>query len=130
MTIHESAENYLKQILILLERKGYARSVDIAAGLNVTKGSVSIAMQKLRKSGYINMGSDNLISLTDKGYVIAKKIHDRHRMLTRFLVQLGVPEKIAGEDACKIEHDLSDEAYAAICRQIRKDEGVLQNGTV
>lgn len=130
MTIHESAENYLKQILILLERKGYARSVDIAAGLNVTKGSVSIAMQKLRKNGYINMGSDNLISLTDKGYVIAKKIHDRHRTLTRFLIQLGVPEKIAGEDACKIEHDLSDESYTAICRQIRKDEGVLQNGTV
>ena len=130
MTIHESAENYLKQILILLEKKGYARSVDIAAGLNVTKVSVSVAMQKLRKNGYINMGSDNLISLTDKGYVIAKKINDRHRMLTRFLIQLGVPEKIAGEDACKIEHDLSDESYAAICRQIRKDEGVVQNGIV
>ena len=130
MTIHESAENYLKQILILLEKKGYARSVDIAAGLNVTKGSVSVAMQKLRKNGYINMGSDNLISLTDKGYVIAKKIHDRHRMLIRFLIQLGVPEKIAREDACKIEHDLSDEAYAAICRKIRKDEGVLLNGNV
>jgi len=130
MTIHESAENYLKQILILLEKKGYARSVDIAAGLNVTKGSVSVAMQKLRKNGYINMGSDNLISLTDKGYVIAKKINDRHRMLIRFLIQLGVPEKIAREDACKIEHDLSDESYAAICRQIRKDEGVLLNGTV
>ena len=94
MTIHESAENYLKQILILLEKK------------------------------------DNLISLTDKGYVIAKKINDRHRMLIRFLIQLGVPEKIAREDACKIEHDLSDESYAAICRQIRKDEGVLLNGTV
>ena len=130
MTIHESAENYLKQILILLEKKGYARSVDIAAGLNVTKGSVSVAMQKLRKNGYINMGSDNLISLTDKGYVIAKKINDRHRMLIRFLIQLGVPEKIAREDACKIEHDLSDESYAAICRQIRKDEGVLLNGIV
>ncbi len=130
MTINESVENYLKQILILLERKGYARSVDIAAGLNVTKGSVSIAMQKLRKNGYINMGSDNLISLTDKGYVIAKKIHDRHRMLTRFLVRLGVPEKIAGEDACRIEHDLSEESYAAICRQDKKDERVVQNGTV
>jgi len=118
MTIHESAENYLKQILILLEKKGYARSVDIAAGLNVTKGSVSIAMQKLKMNGYINMGSDNLISLTDKGYVIAKKIHDRYWILTRFLIQLGVPEKIAGDDACKMEHDLSDESYAAICRQV------------
>ena len=66
MTIHESAENYLKQILILLEKKGYARSVDIAAGLNVNKGSVSVAMQKLRENGYINMSSENLIARTEQ----------------------------------------------------------------
>ena len=119
MTIHESAENYLKQILILLEKKGYARSVDIAAGLNVTKGSVSIAMQKLRKNGFINMGSDNLISLTDKGYAIARKIYDRHRTLTKYLIQLGVSEKNAKEDACKIEHDLSDESFEAIRGQVQ-----------
>ena len=119
MTIHESAENYLKQILILLENKGHARSIDIAERLGVTKGSVSIAMKKLRENGYIHMGSDNLISLTDKGYAIARKIFDRHRTLTRYLVQIGVPEKLAGEDACRIEHDLSDETYKAICGQIK-----------
>ena len=119
MTIHESAENYLKQILILLEKKGYARSVDIAAGLNVTKGSVSIAMQKLRKNGYINMGSDNLISLTDKGYAIARKMYDRHRTLTKYQIQLGVPDETARADACKIEHDLSDESFEAIRGQVQ-----------
>ena len=118
MTIHESAENYLKQILIVLMEKGHVRSVDIAERLGVTKGSVSIAMKKLRENGYINMGSDNLISLTDKGYAIAKKIFDRHRTLTKYLVRLGVPEELAREDACKIEHDISETSYAAIQGQI------------
>ena len=119
MTIHESAEDYLEQILMVMERKGHVRSIDIANGLNVTKPSVSVAMRKLRENGYINMGSDGLISLTDKGYAIARKIYDRHKALTRYLVQLGVPEEIAREDACRIEHDLSEESFAAICTQIR-----------
>ncbi len=121
MKIYESAEDYLEQILMLLEKKGYARSTDIASGLNVTKPSVSVAMKKLRENGYISMGSDGMISLTDKGYAIARKIYDRHQMLTRFLVQIGVPEKTAREDACKIEHDLSEESFAAICGQIRQN---------
>ena len=119
MNIYESAEDYLEQILMLLEKKGHARSIDIAAGLNVSKPSVSVAMKKLRENGYISMSSDNLISLTDKGYASARKIYDRHQALTKYLVQLGVPEKIAREDACKIEHDLSEESFAAISRQIR-----------
>lgn len=119
MQIHESAEDYLEQILMQLEKKGHARSVDIAAGLNVSKPSVSVAMKKLRENGYISMSSDNLISLTDKGYAIARRIYDRHRTLTRYLVQLGVPEEIAREDACKMEHDLSEESYAAMQRQVR-----------
>ena len=119
MNIYESAEDYLEQILMLLEQKGHARSVDIAAGLDVSKPSVSVAMKKLRENGYISMGSDNNISLTDKGYAIARKIYDRHQALTKYLVQIGVPEDLAREDACKIEHDLSEESYAAICRQIR-----------
>ncbi len=118
MNIHESAEDYLEQILMLLEKKGHARSVDIAAGLNVSKPSVSVAMKKLRESGYITMSSDSMISLTDKGYAIARKIYDRHQALTKYLVQLGVPETIAREDACKMEHDLSEESFAAMCRQI------------
>lgn len=120
MNIHESAEDYLEQILMQLEKKGHARSTDIAASLNVTKPSVSIAMKKLRENGYITMGDDNMISLTDKGYAIARKIYDRHKNLTRYLVQLGVPEDIAMEDACKIEHDLSEQSYQAICGQIKQ----------
>ena len=136
MNIYESAEDYLEQILMLLEKKGHARSIDIAVGLNVSKPSVSVAMKKLRENGYISMSSDNLISLTDKGYAIARKIYDRHQALTKYLMQLGVPEEIAREetkyliqigvpeeiareDACKIEHDLSEESFAAICAQIR-----------
>ena len=119
MNIYESAEDYLERILMLLESKGYARSVDIAAGLNVSKPSVSVAMKKLRENGYISMSADNLISLTDKGYAIARKIYDRHQALTKYLVQLGVPEALAREDACRIEHDLSEESFAAICAQIR-----------
>ena len=114
MTIHESAEDYLEQILMVMERKGHVRSIDIANGLNVTKPSVSVAMRKLRENGYINMGSDNLISLTDQGYAIARKIYDRHRTLTKYLIQLGVPDEIAKVDAYRIEHDLSDESFEAI----------------
>ena len=119
MNIYESGEDYLEQILMLLEQKGHARSTDIAAGLSVSKPSVSVAMKKLRENGYITMSSEGMISLTDKGYAIARKIYDRHQALTKYLVQLGVPEEIAREDACKIEHDLSEESFEAIRRQIR-----------
>ncbi len=119
MDIRESAEDYLEQILMLLEHKGYARSTDIALVLNVTKPSVSVAMKKLRENKYITMADDGMISLTDKGYAIARRIYDRHKALTRYLTQLGVPEEIAREDACKIEHDLSDESFAAILGQIK-----------
>ncbi len=118
MTVHESTEDYLKQILMLLEKKGYVRSVDIAAGRNVSKPTVSITMKKLRENGYISMSSDNLIFLTDKGYAIARRTYDRHRILTEYLVRLGVPQHIAQKDACKIEHDLSDESFAAICKKL------------
>lgn len=114
MTIRQSAEDYLEQILMLLEKKGYARSIDIAAGLGVSKPSVSIAMKKLRENGYISMGSDNNISLTDKGYAIARKIYDRHQALTRFFISLGVSEETALADACRIEHDISEETFEAI----------------
>ena len=118
MNIHESGEDYLEQILMLLEQKGHARSIDIAARLDVTKPSVSVAMKKLRENGYIIMGADNLISLTDKGYAIARRIYDRHQALTKYLIHIGVPEEIAKEDACKMEHDLSDEAYNAMRAQV------------
>ena len=118
MSIHKSAEDYLEQILILLETKGYARSVDIAEALDVKKPSVSIAMKKLRENGYVFMDKRSRISLTDKGYPIARQTYERHKTLMRFLVRLGVDEETARKDACKMEHDLSDESFEAIGRVI------------
>ena len=121
MNIYESGEDYLEQILMLLEKKGHARSVDIAAGLDVSKPSVSVAMKKLRENGYILMDEDNYISLTATGMEIAQRIYDRHKALTSFLIQMGVDEKTARDDACKIEHDISDETYHAVRRQIGEE---------
>lgn len=119
MNIHESAEDYLETILMLQEEKGYARSVDIAAHLGVTKPSVSFAMKRLRENGYITMDEESLISLTDQGAEIAKNIYDRHKTLSAFLIQLGVDPKVAREDACKIEHDISEETFIAIRKQLK-----------
>lgn len=119
MKIHKSAEDYLEMVLMLIESKGYARSIDIASGLSVSKPSVSIAMKHLREDGYIAMDKDNFISLTDKGMEIARRIYDRHKALTRFLIQLGVNEADAREDACKIEHDISTATYEAILKHIQ-----------
>ena len=120
MKIQESAENYLETILILSERSTYVRSIDIANELNFTKPSVSVAMKKLRENGYIEMDRDGLITLTDRGMAIAAKMLDRHHTLTKFLIALGVDEKTAEEDACKIEHDISQQTYDAICEHARQ----------
>ena len=122
LNIHESAEDYLESILMLKEEKGFARSVDIAGKLGVTKPSVSIAMKHLRENGYITVDDDNLISLTEKGEAIASRIYDRHQTLTQYLVTLGVDEKIARQDACKMEHDLSEETFHAFKDQLKKAE--------
>ena len=119
MNIRESAEDYLERILMLSEEKGAVRSVDIAAGLGVTKPSVSFAMKQLRENGYIVMDRDNLISLTGAGMEIAQRIYTRHKVLTQYLVQLGVNEQTARQDACKIEHDISPETFEAIRAQVR-----------
>ena len=116
MNIHKSAEDYLEMILMLREEKGYARSIDIAAALGVTKPSVSFAMKKLRENGYIQMDESNYITLTESGMKIARRIYDRHKAVTAILIQIGVDEKTAREDACKIEHDLSDVTFRAILR--------------
>ncbi len=118
MNIHKSAEDYLEMILMLREQKGYARSVDIASALGVTKPSVSFAMKKLRENGYIQVEERNEITLTEKGMEIAQRIYDRHKALTAFLIKIGVDEDMAREDACKIEHDISDETYRAVVRQL------------
>ena len=120
MNIHESAEDYLETILMLCEENGSARSVEIAAHLGVTKPSVSFAMKRLRENGYIHMGDDNRITLTETGDQIARRILMRHRLLTGFLMRLGISEETARIDACKIEHDLSDETFEAIQKHVEK----------
>ena len=120
MRIHESAEDYLEMILMIQEQKGAVRSIDIANGLNVSKPSVSVAMKHLREDGYIQMDKENYITLTDKGMEIAGKIYNRHKVITRFLVQLGVDEDTALEDACKIEHDISPVTFTAILKHLSK----------
>lgn len=119
MHIQESAEDYLEAILRLQEQKGYVRSVDIAAMLGVTKPSVSFAMKRLRENGYIVMGEDNLITLTGDGEAIARRVYDRHKTLVTFLTSIGVSEETAREDACRIEHDISEETFEALRRQLR-----------
>ena len=122
MRIHKSAEDYLEMILRLTEEKGYARSVDIAQGLSVSKPSVSVAMKQLREGGYIVMDKDNYISLTESGMEIAQRIYERHKVLTRMLTLIGVSPEIAQEDACKVEHDISPQTFDAIKDQLAKLE--------
>ena len=120
MNIHKSAEDYLEQILMLREQKGYARSIDIATGLSVSKPSVSFAMKQLRENGYIVMDKDSFISLTQSGLEIASRIYERHVLLTKFFVNLGVDEETAAKDACMVEHDLSETTFEALCRHAEK----------
>ena len=122
MKIYESGEDYLEMILMLQKEKGYARSIDVAAALGVTKPSVSIAMKKLRENGYILMDGDNLLFLTPMGEAIADRMYLRHTVLTQMLKGLGVSEEVARQDACKIEHDLSDETFEAIRRHLENIE--------
>ena len=114
MNIYESAEDYLEAILILRERQGAVRSIDVVRQLELTKPSVSVAMKRFRENGYIEMDSDGFITLLPPGEEIAQRIYDRHKLLTRFLVLLGVSEETAAADACKMEHDLSEETYTRI----------------
>ena len=114
MNIYESAEDYLERILMLRLRNGTVRSIDIVRDLDYSKPSVSVAMKRLRENGDIEMGSDGYITLLPPGEEIATRIYARHQILTEFLVQLGVSPENAAADACKIEHDISDESYECI----------------
>ena len=114
MVIRESAEDYLESILMLRERHGQVRSIDIVNQLGYSKPSVSIAMKKLRENGYISMAEDGLITLTDSGMEIASRVYQRHRVITELFVLLGVGREQAAEDACRVEHDLSPETFARI----------------
>ncbi len=114
MEIHKSSEDYLETMLMLKLQHGYIRSIDIANELGVTKPSVSYATKRLRENGYITMEKDGLITITGKGLEIAKSMYERHQTLSQFLIRLGVEPQIAQEDACKIEHDISEETFQAL----------------
>lgn len=114
MKIEESKENYLETILVLTQRNGNVRSIDIANEMNFSKPSVSVAMKNLKAGGYINVHEDGNIVLSDSGMEIAQRILERHRLISEILVKLGVPEDIASSDACRIEHDISVETFDAI----------------
>ena len=120
MVIHESAEDYLEAILILKERLGMVRSIDVVNEKHFKKPSVSVAMKKLRENGYIEMDKEGFITLTEKGYEIASSVYNRHKLLTRFFVALGVNEQTAAADACKIEHDISEETFKKILEHAKK----------
>ncbi len=120
MNIRKSAEDYLEMMLMLKEKHGYIRSIDIADELGVKKPSVSYATKRLRENGYITMDSDSHITLTETGMEIAMRMYERHKTLTHLLIALGVDENVAREDACKIEHDLSEQSFRAICKHVGK----------
>ena len=119
MKIHQSAEDYLESILTLRNRLGTVRSIDVVNDLGVSKPSVSVAMKKLRESGLIAMDSDGHITLRPEGEAIANKVYERHELLTRFFVQLGVSKETAADDACKVEHILSQETFDCIKSQLK-----------
>lgn len=114
MNIRESGENYLEAILNIIERSGKCRSVDVAKELGFSKPSVSVMIRELREQGFIEIDELNNIRLTESGKTIAKSISERHEILVKVFIMLGVPEDIALKDACKIEHDLSSVSFDRI----------------
>jgi len=116
MSVHESGEMYLEAILVLSRKNGFVRSIDVSEYLGYSKPSVSRAMGILKSGEYIQMEKDGSIILTESGREIAEKIFERHTVLSRLLIKLGVSEETATEDACKMEHAISDESFDAIKR--------------
>ena len=114
MAIHQSGEDYLETILTLQQQKGQVRSVDVAAELHYSKPSVSIAMKKLREQGYVHMDENGLLTLTQAGRTVASGVYERHKTLKRMLMFMGVSETDAAEEACKLEHAISDSTLEKI----------------
>lgn len=114
MKTQESPEDYLEAIYVIMNQTGDVRSIDIANHFNYTKASVSVAMKKLRESGHITMDRYGKISLTEIGLEVASKVYNRHEVITKFLIRLGVSEEIASQDACRMEHFLSEETFSKI----------------
>lgn len=120
--IQESAENYLETILMLHKKNGNVRSIDIAGELEFSKPSVSVAMKNLRENGYIEVDENGYITLLEEGQEIAERMYERHTLLSDWLISLGVTPKVALEDACRVEHVISAESFAAIKDHVNKDQ--------
>lgn len=120
MIIKESAENYLETIYSLNKKNGFVRSIDIANELGFSKPSISVAMKGFREEGYINVDSEGRITLTDKGLKVAERVYERHQVIAKALIALGVDEQTAYEDSCKLEHDLSDISFEKIKEHFEK----------
>lgn len=118
MSIHESGEMYLEAILVLSQKNGFVRSIDVSEYLGYSKPSVSRAVGILKNGNYIVMDKDGSLTLTDSGKAIAEKIFERHTILSQLLVRLGVSQETANADACKLEHAISDESFEAIKRHM------------
>ena len=116
MKIQKASEDYLEAMLMMKEKHGFIRSIDVAEQLGVTKPSVSYATRRLRENGYISMDPDGRIHLSEEGMKIAEEMYQRHKVLTDFLLRLGVSEEVARADACRLEHDISPESFAAVQR--------------
>lgn len=127
MVIHESAEDYLETILMLSKKLPVVRSIDIANEMGYKKSSVSIAMKNLREAEHISVTKEGYIYLTDSGKEIAEMIYERHQILSSWLIKLGVDKKVAEEDACRIEHDISKESFNAIKKAISAQLKELEN---
>ena len=121
MTINESVEDYLEAILVLKEKNGMVRSIDVVHHMNYSKPSISRAMSRLRENGYITMDPEGWLGLTDAGRAIAERIYERHRLLTEWLTALGVDPEVAREDACRMEHDISAETFDCIRAHILRN---------
>ena len=120
MPIYESAEDYLEAILRIQEEKGVVHSVDIAELKHFSKASVSVSMKKLRENGYISMEKNGTLNLLPPGREIAERIYERHQLLTKLFVSLGVDQKTAEDDACKVEHDLSEMTFQKLKEAFEK----------
>ena len=118
----ESVEDYLEAILILSKQKPQVRSIDVANELGYSKPSVSVAMKNLRQKGYVNVSEEGYLSLTGEGQKLASTVYERHSVISGWLIRLGVSPEIAVEDACRMEHDISEESFAAIKKYLQDAE--------
>lgn len=123
MSIHESGENYLEQILMLSEQRDKIRAVDLCAALGFSRPTVSVMLRELRADGFVTTASNGGLALTEKGEVVAKRMYERHCIIAETLMVLGVSRENALADACKIEHDISEETFQRLCDHLKQHKG-------